>query len=183
MKNEVSGHWKKLVSDPKYLGAADLEGMPEIAGTIAATAKEMVQNASGKAEKTVLHFVENIKPLVLNATNSKIIAKLAGTPMVEGWKGTRIQIYYDPKVKFAGDMVGGVRVRPYPPREGIGTISGKPVPCENCGANIKPFGKMSTEQVAAHTKAKYGKALCSDCATEFAAKKQEESMEQEESKE
>ena len=69
MKNEVSGHWKKLVSDPKYLGAADLEGMPEIAGTIAATAKEMVQNASGKAEKTVLHFVENIKPLVLNATN------------------------------------------------------------------------------------------------------------------
>lgn len=34
MKNEVSGHWKKLVSDPKYLGAADLEGMPEIAGTI-----------------------------------------------------------------------------------------------------------------------------------------------------
>ena len=52
MKNEVSGHWKKLVSDPKYLGAADLEGMPEIAGTIAATAKEMVQNASGKAEKS-----------------------------------------------------------------------------------------------------------------------------------
>lgn len=172
IKGEVHGHWKKLVSDPKYLGAADLEGMPEIAATIAGAAKEMVQNASHKVEKTVLHFQENIKPLVLNATNSKTISKLAGTPMVEGWKGTRIQIYYDPKVKFAGDMVGGVRVRPYPPREGIGTITSKPVPCENCGTNIKPFGKMSTEQVAAHTKEKYGKALCADCAME-AAKQQE----------
>lgn len=25
---ELSGHWKKLVSDPKFLGAADLEGGP-----------------------------------------------------------------------------------------------------------------------------------------------------------
>ena len=170
MKNEVSGHWKKLVSDPKYLGAADLEGMPEIAGTISGTAKEMVQNASGRVEKTVLHFEENMKPLVLNATNSKIITKLAGTPMVEGWKGIKIQLYFDPKVKFAGDMVGGVRVRPYPPRAGIGRVTSKPVPCENCGANIKPFGKMSTEQVATHTKNRYGQALCADCAT----KRQEE---------
>lgn len=170
MKNEVSGHWKKLVSDPKYLGAADLEGMPEIAGTISGTAKEMVQNASGRVEKTVLHFEENMKPLVLNATNSKMITKLAGTPMVEGWKGIKIQLYFDPKVKFAGDMVGGVRVRPYQPRAGIGTVTSKPVPCENCGANIKPFGKMSTEQVATHTKNRYGQALCADCAT----KRQEE---------
>ncbi len=172
MKNEVSGHWKKLVSDPKYLGAADLEGMKEIAGTIAGMTKEMVQNTSGRVEKTVLHFEENMKPLVLNATNSKIITKLAGTPMVEGWKGIKIQLYFDPKVKFAGDMVGGVRVRPYPPRAGIETVTSKPIPCENCGANIKPFGKMSTEQVAAHTKSRYGQALCADCATKRQEEKQ-----------
>lgn len=42
-----------------------------------------MQNAGGKAEKTVFHFKENVKPMVLNNTNAKTIAKLVHSPMVE----------------------------------------------------------------------------------------------------
>lgn len=168
MGKNLQGHWKKFVADPKFLGAADLEGMEEIAATIHGVSIELVQNGSGKVEKTVLHFMENVKPMVLNSTNAKTIAKLAGTPMVERWDGVRIQIYYDPKVKFAGACVGGVRVRPYPPRAGIIAADSKPITCEECGNNIKPFGKKSTAELAVYTKEKYGKALCGDCATMMA---------------
>lgn len=159
MKNELTGHWKKLVSDPKFLGEADLAGQPEIVATISSTTLEKVRNGSGTSEKTVVNFVENVKPLVLNVTNSKTIAKLAGTPMVEQWVGTRIQLYYDPRVKFAGDMVGGVRVRPFAP-----TIP----KCESCAGEIKAFGQKSASDMANYTRKKYGKALCADCATKIA---------------
>lgn len=168
MKGEVSGHWKKLVSDPKYLSEADFVEMSEFAATISATTNEKVQNASSKVDKTVVHFDENVKPMVLNVTNSKAITKVAKTPLVEKWKGVRIQLYFDPKVKFAGDTVGGVRVRPFAPTSNIGTIGGKQIPCEKCGNNIKPFANKTTEQLASYTKSKYGLSLCSDCAAEIA---------------
>jgi hypothetical protein len=157
--NEMSGHWKKLVSDPKFLGEADLIGQPEIVATISIVTKDMVQNGSGKSEKTVVYFVENVKPMVLNVTNSKRIAKLAGSPLVEKWTGTRVQIYFDPSVKFAGDTVGGVRVRTFAP-----TIPR----CEVCKAEIKAHGKRSITDMAIYTKGKYGKAMCAECATKAA---------------
>ena len=168
MKNEVSGHWKKLVSDPKYLGEADFAPGQEITVTIAAVTREAVKNADGQAEKIVVHFVENCKPMILNVTNSKSIAKVTGEKMVEKWKGAKIQLYIDPKVRAFGEIVAGLRVRPFAPRQNSQTLNSKPIPCEVCGENIKPFDKMTTEQLAKYTKSKYGKALCSDCAAEMA---------------
>lgn len=168
MKNEVSGHWKKLVSDPKYLGEADFAPGQEITVTIAAVTRESVKNADGQAEKIVVHFVENCKPMILNVTNSKSIAKVTGEKMVEKWKGAKIQLYIDPKVRAFGEIVAGLRVRPFVPRQNSQTLSSKPIPCEVCGENIKPFAKKTTEEMAAYTKEKYGKSMCSDCATKAA---------------
>ncbi|WMI80939.1 hypothetical protein [Anaerotignum sp. MB30-C6] len=168
MKNEVTGHWKKLVSDPKYLGEADFASGQEVTVTIAAVTKESVKNADGSAEKIVIHFVENCKPMILNVTNSKAIAKVTGEKLVEKWKGARIQLYIDPKVRAFGEVVAALRVRPFAPRQNSQPVQGKPIPCEKCGNNIKPFDKMTTEQLAEYTKSKYGKALCSDCAAEMA---------------
>lgn len=176
MKNEVSGHWKKLVSDPKYLGEADFAPGQEITVTISAVTREAVKNADGQAEKIVVHFVENCKPMILNVTNSKAISKVTGEKMVEKWKGARIQLYIDPKVRAFGEIVAALRVRPFAPRQNSQTLNSKPVPCEVCGENIKPFGKKSTEEMVAYTKEKYGKAMCSDCATKAA---QEENKQEE----
>jgi hypothetical protein len=41
--------------------------------------------------------------------------------------------------------------------------------CEMCGADILPRAGMNSEQMAAYTKAKYGKELCGDCATKAKA--------------
>lgn len=170
---KLTGHWKKLVSDPKFLGAADLEGGPEIGVTVDYVTEEMVKSDRGTAPKTVVHFCEPVKPMVLNVTNSKTIAKLAGSPMVEKWAGTKIQVYFDPKVRFAGDMVGGVRVRPFPPKPEL--MAGGPViQCEKCGGQIKPYGKMDVAGMAAYTQKAYGKKLCADCATVAAKEKVQE---------
>ena len=168
MGREVSGHWKKLISDPKFLGESDFESGQEITATITKSTQEEVNNDGRKSDKIALSFAENIKPMVLNATNSKTIVKLTGKKKVEEWKGTQIQIYYDPSVRFGKEIVGGVRVRPFPPKQ-------KPeekevaIQCEGCGENIKPFGKRNTGQMASYTKEKYGKAMCSDCATKVAS--------------
>lgn len=174
MGREVSGHWKKLVSDPKYLGEADFKDGQEIAVTISSITEDVVTSTEGKSNKIVVHFKENCKPLVLNVTNSKAIVKVTKKKEVQDWKGHRILLYIDPKVKAFGEIVSAVRVRPYSPPASASKPMGDPIKCELCQADIKPFGKMTVEQVAAHTKNKYGKALCSDCATKAAESKVEE---------
>ena len=167
---EVTGHWKKLVSDPKYLSDADfLQGEEKIV-TIAFTARDMVVNTEGKAEKIILHFEENIKPMVLNVTNSKAIVKVTGKQEVQEWKGARIILYIDPKVRAFGETVRAVRVRPYAPSKNQQPIQEPKIKCAICGMNIKPFGKMSTAAMAEYTMKQYGKELCSDCATKEAEK-------------
>lgn len=173
MGKEVTGHWKKLVSDPKFLGEADFEKGQEIAATISMTTSDEVTSERGKEQKTVLNFAENIKPLILNATNSKTIVKLTGQKEVQNWKGARVQIYYDPTIKFGREIVGGVRIRPFAPKAAP-KPTGDPIKCEMCQSDIKPFGKMNTEQMAEYTAKTYGKKMCADCATQVATKLKEE---------
>jgi len=174
MGKEVMGHWKKLVSDPKYIGEADFEDSEEKVVTIELVTCDLVINKDGRAEKTVLNFKENCKPLILNVTNSKAISKVTGKKKVEEWKGARIVLYIDPHVKAFGDIVSAVRVRPFAPKP---TVQQKPediIKCQECGNNIKPYSTMTVATLAQHTKAKYGKELCSDCATKAAGKEKAE---------
>ena len=54
--------------------------------------------------------------MVLNATNSKVMKSFNnGSPFVEDWKDTTIELYIDPNVKMKGDVVGGVRIKPKQP--------------------------------------------------------------------
>ena len=122
---------------------------PEIHGMV---------HCSGGAQTKVMHFVENVKPLVLNATNNKTIAKLLKTPDIEQWQGKKIQLYVQHGIKAFGDIVDAVRVRDFLPVE-------KELKCADCGGTIKGFGKTSAEVVAKHTLSTYGRMLCSECAT------------------
>lgn len=163
---EVLTHWKKL-TNPDYLGAYALEPGQDLIVTIKSVANEVVTGTDGKKETcSVMHFMENVKPLVLNATNSKTIAKLLKTPYIEQWSGRKIQLYVETGIKAFGDIVDAIRVRPFLPVE-------QELKCADCGKKIEPFGKMSAEVVAKHTLKTYGKMLCSECATKAAeAKKQ-----------
>lgn len=158
--NETLTHWKKL-TNPDYLGAYALEPGQELILTIKSVSNETVTGTDGKKETcSVMRFAENVKPMILNATNSKTITKLLKTPYIEKWVGRKIQIYVE-SVKAFGEVVDALRIRPFLPVE-------KELICADCGAKIEGFGKSSAEVVARHTLSKYGKMLCSACASKAA---------------
>lgn len=159
--SETLTHWKKL-TNPDYLGAYALDPGQDLIVTIKSVANEVVTGTDGKKETcSVMRFKEDVKPMVLNATNSKMISKLLKTPYIEKWAGKRIQIYVESGVKAFGDIVDALRVRPFLPVE-------DKLICSDCGKQIEGFGKSSAYVVAKHTLSKYGRMLCSECAKKAA---------------
>lgn len=158
-------HWKKL-HNPNYLGAYELMPGQELTLTIAKVQEELVIGADGKKENcSVMHFCEKgVKPMILNVTNSKTIAKLYGTPYVEDWAGKKITIY-SAEVKAFGELVEALRIRPYLPK------SDKYI-CSDCSREITPAFGMTAEAIAKRNQKKYGRPLCAECA--IAAKEAEE---------
>lgn len=105
-------HWKKL-TNPDYLGTYSLNPDEDLTVTIKEVTVEQVYNPSknGKEECTVIHFKEDIKPLIANATNQKIIQQIYGTPYIEDWQGKRITLYIKDDIKAFGEIVSGLRVK------------------------------------------------------------------------
>jgi len=155
-------HWKKIVSDPNYIGEADFEEGEEKVVTIGRVAeKESVVTAEGKSEKSVVHFRElGIKPMILNVARAKSIAKVAGSKYIENWSGVQIQLYIEDGIKAFGEIVSAVRVRSHKPR----FRADVPKICADCGNQIQASHGMTAEQVARGTAKKYGQALCAECA-------------------
>lgn len=154
--SEKLTHWKKL-TNPDYLGAYALEPDQDLVVTIKSVANEVVTGADGKKETCmVMRFMENVKPMILNATNSKTITKLLKTPYIEEWSGRKIQLYVQQGVKAFGDIVDALRVRPYLPVE-------KELKCADCGATIEGNGKSTAEVIAKYTLKQYGRMLCNEC--------------------
>lgn len=151
-------HWKKLIN-PDYLGAYSLNPGQDMVLTIKVVKKEMITGTDGKKEECIVcYWQEDQKPMILNVTNCKMIAKLLKTPYIERWAGHRIQIGAEVVSAF-GEKVEALRVRKALPEE-------SKVACEECGQFIQPAFNMSASQLAAYTKKKYGKTLCAECAKE-----------------
>lgn len=156
-------HWKKIVSDPNFIGEGDFqEGEEKVLTIDHINASETVTTAEGKSTKAVLHWREpGNKPMILNVARSKNIEKVAGSPYFEDWAGVSVQLYIEHGIKAFGEIVSAVRVRPFKPR----VKKEAPVPpCADCGEPIgAAFGK-SPRQLADYTAKHYGMSLCAACA-------------------
>ncbi len=151
-------HWKKLIN-PDYLGAYSLEPGQDMVLTIGRVQKEMITGTGGKKEECIVcHWQESQKPMILNVTNCKTIAKLLKTPYIEKWAGHRIQIGQD-LTKMGGETVECLRVRNKLPED-------VQIPCAECGQLLTPAFSMTVSQLAEYTLKKYGLRLCADCAKE-----------------
>lgn len=161
-------HWKKL-TNPNYLGAYSIEDGRDLILTIGTVGNETVVGVDGKKEEcTVCHFVERgVKPMILNATNMKMITKLLKTPYIEQWSGHKIQIGVE-KVKAFGEIVEALRVKSKLP-----TVS-DPIKCSDCKEVITVAYNTAPEQVAAYTEKNYGRKLCAACAAKAKAAKEAE---------
>lgn len=156
----------KMGKNPNYLGSWDIEDIPgkELVLTIADIKDEKVV-ANGREEAcTVCYFTNNqYKPMILNVTNKKTLAKLYKTKESEKLKGKAITIGIE-KVKAFGDIHDALRIK-----KTIPTVTQtKSIKCEKCGQDIVATSGMSVEQIADYTKKKYGICLCGKCATEKA---------------
>lgn len=117
-------HYRKVFKSD-HLGVADLEEYQEQGIDLIFTIKEVKQQfnvsvAGRKGNHNIAYFVEKIKPLVLNATNSKVVKSFNNnSPFVEDWGNTKVQLYIDTTVKMKGEIVGGVRINPVQPKEKV----------------------------------------------------------------
>lgn len=102
-------HWK-LLQNPDYIGAYWLPEGQDVTVTIDYVVREQITGSGGKKEECTVAHLQNVKPFILNATNSKTIAKLYG-PYIEDWAGQRITLFAS-TAKLAGDTVECLRIRP-----------------------------------------------------------------------
>ena len=111
-------HWKK-VFNKDYLGACDLEDGKDLKAIIShVEAREIKGNSGELSIRNVAIFKGDIKPMVLNVTNSRILKAFTQSPYIEDWKNIPIQIYAKNDVKAFGDIVEGLRFRNVQPKMG-----------------------------------------------------------------
>lgn len=154
MSEKLTGDYRKFM-DKNYLGSWDIPEGEDLILTIASVERDEVQNQQGKEVKLTLHFVEDYKPLIMNATNCDRINSAYGSPKVEDWVGKRIALTTE-KVPAFGSVKDAVRIRPFAPKvaEAI---------CDKCGKPITAHGDYSVNKIVTMSKARYGETLCWDC--------------------
>lgn len=104
------------LSESQYLKKGDVE--PPIKVTMEGiTRKNLAKEGEPAENKYILHFIEDVKPLVLNITNGQLIAAVTGSEETDDWKGKQITLYNDPSISFGGKLTGGIRVQ-YQPQPG-----------------------------------------------------------------
>lgn len=157
---ERGTHWKKF-QNKDYLGSWDLEDKEERVLTIKKIGNKEVFNPSSNSKETcmVCEFTQG-KPMILNTTNNKSIQKTYHSPYIEDWIGKQIIVYVT-KIKAFGEYIDCLRIRERIPAE-------DKLECEECKGEIKAMGTHPASYIAGITKKKYGKALCSTCATKKA---------------
>lgn len=105
----IKTHWKKM-HNPNYLGSWDFQPNEIKTLTIKLVCTEIVIGHEGKSEQcSICHFVEPVKPLILNVTNSKAIERIAKSPYCEDWNGVKVSFKIQ-RIKAFGDFTDAVRV-------------------------------------------------------------------------
>lgn len=119
MSEAQKTHYRKAFNSP-YLSSADIVG-PTIL-TVSHVKLSSDQTKKTKDIFNTAYFVEKelrqgepLKPMILNAHNSKVMKELTGSPFIDDWNNVRVTIYVDSNVRFGRDTVEGLRISPQPP--------------------------------------------------------------------
>lgn len=113
-------HYRKAFDSP-YLSSADIIE-PTIL-TIRCVRLEPDKTKKTKDNFNTAYFKEKelrpgeeLKPMILNATNSRTVKSLSGSPFIDDWNDIAVTIYVDNSVKFGRDTVEGLRISTEKPR-------------------------------------------------------------------
>ena len=62
-------------------------------------------------QKVIIHYEgDNGKPFKPCKTVSRVLMSCWGNPQIHSYKGRKMRLFCDPKVRYAGESVGGIRV-------------------------------------------------------------------------
>ena len=101
-------HWKTATGS-KYLGAYCVEN--EINVKILKVGVEEVSGANGRIDNCIVAQLEgDLKPFIINRTNSKIISKITESPFIEDWVGAEFVIYAT-TTNLKGETIETLRVK------------------------------------------------------------------------
>lgn len=111
-KMETKTHWKKL-HDPNFLGsyslADDAGNFIDKVVKFTSIAKSEVKCEDGKEAEKIVAQVLNDKPMVINATNAKMLTKLFNSAFIEDWLNKPVTLTVK-KIKAFGELVDALRV-------------------------------------------------------------------------
>lgn len=116
---EEKTHYRKAFNSP-YLSSSDI--VEPIILTIKNVTLEKDKTHKTKDLFNTAHFAEKeirkgeeLKPMILNATNSRTMKQLTSSAWIEDWSNIKVTIYVDKNVKMMGDTVEGLRISTEPP--------------------------------------------------------------------
>lgn len=61
-------------------------------------------------QKPILYFANKTKGVVLNKTNARAVAQIAGSSETDDWAGVQVQLYVA-QVEFSGESMEAIRIR------------------------------------------------------------------------
>ena len=107
-------HYRKAFDSP-YLSSADI-----VEPTVLTIARAVLEGDKTKKTKDVFNTAyfeerelrpgEKLKPMILNATNSKMLKGITGSPFLEDWGGVKVKVFVDKNVRFGKESVEGLRI-------------------------------------------------------------------------
>lgn len=125
--SENKTHYRKAFHSP-YLSSADI-----VAPTILKISRVVLELDKTKKTKDFFNTAyfadkflrpgEELKPMILNAHNSRIMRELCESHFIDDWNDIEVTVYVDGNVKFGKDTVEGLRISPERPRVQKPTIT------------------------------------------------------------
>lgn len=107
-------HFKKLMN-PKYFGAYEFQPNEKKVLTIDKVQNETVKGQDGKDEECLVCYFVDAKPMILNVTNCKAIAKAHGSSFIEDWQGKEVTLFTT-QVSAFGTVTEAVRIEQIAPK-------------------------------------------------------------------
>lgn len=169
MSDASKTHYRKAFDSP-YLSSADIVEPTVL--TVKFVRLEADRTKKTKDAFNTAFFVEReirpgepLKPMILNATNSKTMKALTGTPFIDDWNGVRITVYVDEKVRFGKETVEGLRISPHAPEAARKTLTPQNAKAwANAKEAYKRDGNLDAVKAKADISEQHEAQLVEECA-------------------
>jgi hypothetical protein len=127
--------------NPNYLGGWDLQDSSGKTVDIIVTIKEVKQEEtfnqkSQTMEPVLTVYFQEVKPIILNATNRKTLCKVTDTEYIELMVGKKIQLTTK-KIRAFGEMHDAIRIVSKPSSQLMTATAPKPVDEADCIARLE----------------------------------------------